>query len=143
MSSTIALWVVFWALVVLSGLVAAQIFIPAVRTVVKNAVPFLLPPAIFCALGLCLIVLALRGTEVGQRKTFLLITGLSAVGLIIFIVLHNVFYGVGQLAAGTPVLSHAADALHVAFFLAATIACPLGFAVGASVSIVLLIMKLR
>ena len=61
----------------------------------------------------------------GLLKKFLLLTGASAVGFFVFVLLHNAVYGLFGVEESF-------------FFILAVIVCPLGFLVGATGTIVLL-----
>jgi hypothetical protein len=81
---------------------------------------------VFCCLGVALLVLTIRKQEPGVLKNFLLLSGASAAGLFVFVLLHN---------ALTALLIYsfhfAEDFDEPVFFILATIVCPLGFLVGA------------
>jgi hypothetical protein len=80
--------------------------------------------AVFFLLGVTMIVLTIK-TKVGAKiKRFLLLTGASAAGLPLFVVLHNVISGLFNIEEAV-------------FFILATLVCPLGFLVGAIGTIVL------
>lgn len=82
--------------------------------------------AVFFLLSVTLIVLTIKTKVRGMLKGFLLLTGASPVGLLVFGILHNVVGG----------LFHTEEAV---FFILAIIVCPIGFLVGAVGSIVLAI----
>jgi len=62
---------------------------------------------------------------------FLILLGASVIGFPLFVILHNLFYGLGELAAGIIVLSHLLEFLHATFFLIAVLVCPAGFLISA------------
>lgn len=66
----------------------------------------------------------------GKPKTFLLISGFSAVGFVLGVILHNAFYALAILAKNIPLLPAVMNVLEVAFFLIAVILSPLGLLVG-------------
>ncbi len=120
-------WSVFWALVGVFVIVVSMIFIP------RPLMPFGFPPAIFLSatvvfvlLGVALLFLTVKTKVGGILKKFLLLTGASAVGLPVSILLHNAVYGLFNIEE--PV-----------FFIMATLVCPIGFLVGAVGTIVLAI----
>jgi len=80
--------------------------------------------AILFVLGVVLITLTVKKKVVGKLKTFLLLTGASSMGLLVFVVLHNIISGLFGIEE--PV-----------FFILAIPVCPLGFLVGAAGTIVL------
>ena len=66
---------------------------------------------------------------------FLILLGASVVGFFVFVVLHNVFYGLGQMATDINILAQLLDFFHAVFFIIATLVCPTGFLIGAVGSI--------
>jgi len=74
---------------------------------------------------------------------FLILSGASLVGFFVFVVLHNVFYGLGQISADIIVLSQLLEFSHVAFFLIAIFICPAGLLIGAVGSVVTAIMYFK
>ena len=124
-------WSIFWALVGVFVIVVSMIAIP------RPLMPFGFLPAIFLPaivvfvlLGMALLFLTVKTKVGGILKKFLLLTGASAVGLPVFILLHNVVSGLFDIEE--PV-----------FFIMATIVCPIGFLVGAVGTIVLAIKHKR
>ncbi len=59
-----------------------------------------------------------------QPKSFLWLALGAAVGFLVFAVLHNVFYGLGQMAADRPFLHGLCEVLHVGSFLLAVVVAP-------------------
>jgi len=78
-----------------------------------------------------------------SMKKFLLLTGVSAVGFLVFSILHNLFYALEIVAKRFFLLSSLFSLLHGAFFIIAVLACPLGFLVGMTGSVVLFLKKKR
>ncbi len=118
---------IFWALVGVFVIVISMIAIP------RPLWPLGFPPAIFLSaiavfvlLGAALIVVTVREKVEGILKKFLLLTGASAVGLPISILLHNA-------------VSRLFNTEEPVFFIMAIFVCPIGFLVGAVGSIVLAI----
>jgi len=115
-------WSVFWALVGVFVIVVSMIIIP-------QALMFfglLTAMVVFVLLGLSLLFLTVKTKVEGMPKKFLLLTGASAVGLPVSIILYNVVSGLFNIEE--PV-----------FFIISTIVCPIGFLVGAVGTIVLTI----
>ena len=83
---------------------------------------------IFCVLGFTLIFLARK--EKGKQKLFLLITGISAAGFLVSVILHNFLYALAILAENIAILHYTFEFLHTAFFIVGIIGCPIGFLVG-------------
>ena len=78
-----------------------------------------------------------------QTKKFLILMGSSLAGFFLFVVLHNVFYGLAITTTDIPVISQFMEFSHVAFFCIAIFACPPGFVIGAAGSIFFHVRKPR
>ncbi|OPL11958.1 MAG: hypothetical protein AVO34_01695 [Firmicutes bacterium ML8_F2] len=130
--------VTFWALIVVFLFIICQFFVPQVRDRFMGSEIFLMPFGIFFLLGIILILLALKKGK-SLLKKFLLLTGISASGFFIGVFLHNAFYALAVLTKQITVLRYLMELLHESFFLLGTLACPLGFLVGAIGSIVLFV----
>ena len=115
-------WSIFWALVGVFVIVVSMIFIPLgfLRAIFLPAI------VVFVLLGVALLFLTVKTKVGGILKKFLLLTGASAVGLPVFVLLHNVVSGLFNIEE--PV-----------FFIMAIFVCPIGFLVGAVGTIVLAI----
>jgi hypothetical protein len=90
--------------------------------------------------GIVLIALTVKRVEKGLLKKFLLTTGASVIGIPVFIILHNLIYGVAIHFFGEGFWNGGDESF---FFIMAVIVCPLGFLVGFIGSIVLAIKKER
>ncbi len=99
--------------------------------------------AIFFVLGAVLIFLTLKLKTEKKLKVFLILTGASAVGFLISVILHNFFYGLGMVTGHIIPLKHITGALHVTFFIIAIFVCPIVFLIGAVGSMLMLIKKRR
>jgi len=126
------LTIVFWVLVGVFVVIVSGMFIPMLTSALPALRVYLIPLVFiswvaFFVLGLALIVLIVKKKVEGLQglpKKFLLLTGASAVGFPVFVLLHNAVYGL--FGVEEPF-----------FFILATIVCPLGFLVGAIGTIVL------
>ena len=127
---------VFWALVGTFAVIVSEIFVPGVMELLQGPLLFLLPFAIFFLLGTALLVLTLRQKVEGKLRRFLILTGGSAAGFFVGVLLHNFLYGAAVLTKEIIVLHYLFEFLHVAFFLIATLVCPLAFVIGVIGSIV-------
>ena len=119
------IWSVFWALVGVFVIVVSMIAIP------RPLWPSGFPPAIFFAaivvfvlLGVALLFLTVKTKVEGILKKFLLLTGASAVGLPVCVLLHNA-------------VSRLFNIEEPVFFIMAILVCPTGFLVGVVGTIVL------
>lgn len=132
---------IFWSSIVVFLFLVAEFFVPSVREYLSGPVLFLIPAFVFFILGILLLVAVLKGGVLETKKKFLLLTGASAAGFFAFVILHNLFYALAEMASSIGLLSSALEVVHAAFFLISVIVCPLGFIVGAIGSIVLLARK--
>jgi len=94
------------------------------------------PGLLLCYIAVTALILAfVHGWR--QTRRYLLLLGASAVGFPVFVVLHNLLYGLGMIAGDVAVLAQILGALEVAFFLAAVMLCPPGFLIGAIGSVLM------
>ena len=117
---------IFWALV---GVFVVIISTMALK--VSVAPLMFISWVVFFLLGLVLIILIVKKKVEGLQgwlKRFLLLTGISAAGFLVFVILHNAVYGLFGVEESF-------------FFILAVIVCPLVFLVGATGTIVLLFKK--
>ncbi|MFC1637613.1 hypothetical protein ACFL1W_01195 [Candidatus Margulisiibacteriota bacterium] len=91
---------------------------------------FLALIALLLTLGIALVALTIRQKVAGKLKLFLLLTGGSAAGFVVFSVLHNLLYAL--LGFEEPVC-----------FLVAVVVCPVTFIIGAVGSIVMIVNENR
>jgi hypothetical protein len=119
----------FWSLVGVFGLILCEFFCSGAGEFFKGKI-FLVPLIVFSLLGGTLIVLTLKKKVKGKLRKFLMLTGICSSGFFVGVLLHNFFYAMGVIAKQMALLYYLFEFLHVAFFLLATIVCPLGFLVG-------------
>ncbi len=65
-----------------------------------------------------------------RTKYFFILLCASLVGFVVFVVLHNVFYGLARMAADIVVLDRLLEFFHAVFFLIAILVCPAGLLIG-------------
>ena len=70
-------------------------------------------------------------------KNFLFLAVASIIGIVIFAILHNLFYALGKLANDIPLLRQLLNFLDALSFLIAIMLCPMGLLIGIVGSIVL------
>jgi len=131
---TKAIWPLFWALLAVSVVTICLLLIPALGGLFAGSGLFLIPFSVFFLLAAALLVFTLREKVAGLLRAFFLLTAASAVGVFIFILLHNAVYGLFIYFFGEGFWSGGDEPF---FFILAVIVCPLGFLVGAIGSIVL------
>jgi hypothetical protein len=129
-----SVWVVFWVMVAVFVIAVLMMFALPILNLSLGINAFAPWPVLFI-LGVVLIVLTVKRKVAGMLKKFLLLTGASAVGLPVFIILHNLVYGLFILLFGADFWGASGD--EPVFFILATIVCPVAFLVGAIGTIVL------
>ena len=136
-------WSIFWTLVGSYVVIAGVFFIPAFRDLLRGSEVFLLPIAVFFLLGVTLIILTVKEKVGGTLKKFFLLTGASAAGFFVSILLHNAIYGLFIHSFGANFWDRIGLGDEPFFFILAIFVCPTGFLVGAVGSIVLAIRGIR
>ncbi len=138
---------IFWALIVVFIVLIMSIFAPVAFVPAFRRGLFLwfliISGAAFFLLGVALIVLTVKEKVGGMAKKFFILTGASAVGLPVFVILHNVIYGVFIHFFGADFWDRIGMGDEPFFFFMAILVCPIGFLVGAIGSIVLAIKNRR
>jgi len=140
------IWSIFWALVGIFVVIAGVIAIPAVRELLmgfRGLLFLIISGAVFFLLGGALIFLTVKEKVGGLFKKFLLLTGASAAGFIVFAFLHNAIYALFILWQGEGFWDRIGLGDEPFFFIMAVFVCPIGFLVGMVGSIVLAIRKFR
>jgi len=131
---------IFWVLVGVFIVIACVFLIPAARELIIGFLFIIISGTVFCLLGGALIFLTVKEKVSGLRKKFLLLTGASAAGFIVSILLHNAIYGLFIHFFGADFWNGGDEPF---FFIMGVFVCPLGFLVGTVGSIVLAIRNLR
>jgi len=122
---------IFYALIGVFIVIICMFFVPPVTEFVQGPFLFLSPFIIFSLLGAFLIFLTVKSKIKGKHRKLLLLTGVSAAGFFVSIVLHNLLYALAIVASHIIVLKYIFEFLHAAFFILAIPVCPLGFLIGA------------
>ena len=136
-------WSIFWALVGVYVVIACVFFIPAVRELLMGFLFLTISGAVFLLLGVALIILTVKEKVAGMLKKFLILTGASAAGFFVSILLHNAFYGLFIYWFGEGFWERVGLGDEPFFFILAIFVCPIGFLVGMVGSIVLAIKRSR
>jgi len=118
----------FKVLVILSILVMLNMLVPDIG-LMPGPYVFILWIFHFVT-GVGLIVTTYREKTTGKRKFYLLLSGFSSAGFLLGVVLHNFLYALGTITENLVIVNKIINFFEVAFFLAATIICPVGFIVG-------------
>jgi len=132
----LAIKVTFWLLVAFFIVLVVVIFSP--MEYISISILFMaIPGIIFLLLGIALLVLTAKSGLRGLLKKFLLITGAAPIGVVVSVVLHNVFYGVFIHFFGADFWDRIGVGDEPVFFILALIVCPIAFLVGIVGSIIL------
>ena len=118
----------FYALMILSILVMLDMFVPSISRMVVPYTFVLWIPHFFAGVGL--IITTYKEKISGKRKFYLLLSGFSSAGFLLGVVLHNLLYALGTITENLGILNKIINFFEVAFFLVATLICPVGFIVG-------------
>ena len=120
----------FYALIGVFVVIICIFFVPPVTEFVQGPLLFLSPFIIFSLLGAFLIFLTVKSKVKGKHRKLLMLTGISAAGFFVSILLHNLLYALAIVANHIVVLRYAFEFLHVVFFILAIVVCPLGYLIG-------------
>jgi hypothetical protein len=129
--------IVFWALVAAFVALVLTVLLPDVLVLFRPV--FLSLMALCFLLGLVLLILSVRWKQRTLLRTFWILAGASTAGFALGNVLHNAFYALATVTGKWPILNAATEVLEVAFFLIATLLCPVAFLVGTVGAIVLIV----
>jgi len=132
--------VIFWALVVVFVFIVGYIMIP-IFSRYMGFYFIIVSGIIFFLLGIALIFLSVREKIDRLLKKFLILTGASAIGIPIGILLHNLFYALFIKLFGTNFWDIIGIGDEPFFFILATIIWPIAFLVGVIGSMVIFIRK--
>jgi hypothetical protein len=131
--------IVFWALVAAFAALVLTVLFPDALDLFRPM--FLSLTALCFLLGLALLILSVRWKQRTLLRTFWILTGASTTGFALGSVLHNAFYALATVTGKWPILNAAMEVLEVAFFLIATLLCPVAFLVGTVGAIVLIVRR--
>lgn len=132
-----AILFLFWAQVGVFAFILLTMFAPALRDIIPDAI--LWGAGLLFAFGAGLTALVVRAQLDRPLKRLLLLTGVSAIAMVLCFLLHNAMYALNTLAAELPIISALLSVLEAAFFLAAIFVFPVTFVIGTVGVIVLLV----
>lgn len=121
---------VFYALIGVFVVILSIFFVPAIRELVTGPFLFLSPFIVFSLLGAMLIFLTAKSKIKGKPRKLLMLTGVSAAGFFVSVLLHNFLYALAIVVGHIIVLKYIFEFLHATFFILAVLVCPLGFLIG-------------
>jgi hypothetical protein len=127
--------VIFWASVLNFVFIVCLFFVPLVRELFRSSAAFFIPFITLFLLGSTLAVLAHKSKVRTSLRRYLLLTGISAAGILAGIILHNIIYGLFIYFFGADFWDRTGFGDEPLFFLIALVACPIGFLIGAAGSI--------
>jgi hypothetical protein len=129
--------VIFWITFAFFIMVMAGMYLYIVPYIgIITAVPF---RAVLSILGIVLIILAAKAKFTKIAKVFFILTGASALGMGLSMILHNLVFALLIKLFGEGIWGGMGD--EPVFFILATIVCPLALLVGAIGSIILIAKK--
>ena len=134
---------VFWGLVAAFIVVIGLFSIPTARELLMGSIFLVTSGAVLSSLGGALIYATLKEQMAGMLKKFLILTGASAVGIPISVVLHNTIYGLLIYWFGADFWERIGLEDEPFFFILAIIVCPIGFLAGTVGSIVQFVKNAR
>ncbi len=126
---------VFILLIYLSAFLVLLILFPDTGIIKASDTLILLWLHALCGMGL--VVVTCKEGISGKARSFLLLTGLSADGFGMSIVMQNGFYALGTLIENLAVLNTLMNYLEFGFFLITVIVCPIGLLIGVIGTLVL------
>ncbi len=134
-SPSFILKIIFCSLVIVFTLIVVRRY--------KFIFSYLMPILVIVVfpLGIALIFLSIREKIDRLLKKFLILTGASAIGIPIGVILHDLFYALFIKLFGTNFWDRISIGDEPFFSILAIIVCPIGFLVGVIGSIVLFIRK--
>ena len=129
--------VIFWVIFAFFIMVMAGMYLYIIPYIgIITGVPF---RAVLSILGIVLIILAAKAKFTKIAKVFFILTGSSALGMGLSMILHNLVFALLIKLFGEGIWGGMGD--EPVFFILATIVCPLTLLVGAIGSIVLIAKK--
>jgi len=120
--------------------ILAGIFCALVVGAVLVGVSDNVPGIVLCYLAASVPFVAVTRTW-RRMKKFLILMGASFAAFVVFVLLHNAFYGLTMITSHIAALSRSMEAFHVTCFIIAVFICPVGFVVGAGGSVVLFVRR--
>jgi hypothetical protein len=130
--------VIFWITFAFFIMVMAGMYLYIIPYIgMITGIPF---RVILSILGIVLIILAAKAKITKIAKIFFILTGASALGMGLSMVLHNLVFALLVKLFGEGIFGSMGD--EPVFFILATIVCPLALLVGAVGSIVLIAKKI-
>ena len=121
---------IFYALIGVFVVIISMFFVPVIREFIRRPLLFLSPFVLFSLLGAVLIFLTVKSKIKGKHRKLLILTGVSAAGFFVSILLHNFLYALAIVVSHIIVLKYIFEFLHATFFILAVLVCPLGFLIG-------------
>jgi len=139
-NSSFLLKAIFWALVVVFVFIVGYIMIP-IFSRYMGFYFIIVSGIIFFLLGIALIFLSVKEKMDKLLKKFLILTGASAIGIPIGVILHNLFDALFIVWFGADFWERTGLGDEPFFFILALIVCLIAFLVGVIGSIVMFIKK--
>ena len=132
---------IFYALIGVFLVILCMFFVPVVTEFAQGPFLFLTPFIIFSVLGAALLFLTIKSKIKGKQRKLLILSGVSAAGFFVGILLHNLLYALAIISSHIVILKYLFEFLHATFFIIAVIVCPIGFIIGTVGTVTILIKK--
>ena len=136
MRNQIEIFTIFCVLIGIFVALISAMFIPIFREFIGFSFMVTLVFGFF-VLGIALIFLTLKRNVKGVLKRFLILTGASAAGILVSILLHNFFYGLFIILFGTDFWDRIGLGDEILFFFMGILICPITFLIGVVGSIIM------
>ncbi len=129
-------WLCFWALLVVVIIIAALICIRVESSVLRVDALFFASGIALLVVGGALVFFTVKEKTRGRLRILLILTGASAVGTTVGVILHNAVYGILIFLFGAGIWERIGVPDEPVFFVLALIVCPIGFLIGSIGTIV-------
>lgn len=126
--------IVFFIQIAVFLVIASTILIPGFGQRLRTLL--FIPWFVFFALGVGLIFLTRREKIHEKFRRFIIVTGASSSGFLVFVLLHNFFYALEIVTKRYYLISSFLGFLNAVFFVIAIFVCPLAFVTGVTGSII-------
>ncbi len=136
-------WSLFWALTTIFIMSILFMFCPAVRNTLRTEPALLALGILLFVLGGAVIYLTIKEKLTGLKKLFMLLTGASAAGITISVLLHNAIYGLFIYWFGPEFWTRIGLPDEPLFFFLGLIVFPITLLVGITGTIVIAIKNQR
>lgn len=111
-----------WIILTNTILIICELMVPFFNFIATKLIMFQI--SLHLLLGLTLVVLTFKTRVEGKAKFFLLLAGFSSLAILVFAVLHNLFYALAIVFRKYFILRSLLDILHGTFFIISVLISP-------------------